>query len=40
MRVNKLLLRGFRNYGEAEAEFDPGYYIDYLEKKYTELYGL
>jgi carboxypeptidase Taq len=23
-----------------EAEFDPGYYIDYLEKKYTELYGL
>ncbi|MBQ9411762.1 MAG: DNA replication/repair protein RecF [Oscillospiraceae bacterium] len=24
MRVNKLLLRGFRNYGEAEAEFDPG----------------
>lgn len=23
-----------------EAEFDPGYYIDYLEEKYTELYGL
>jgi carboxypeptidase Taq len=23
-----------------EEEFDPGYYIDYLEKKYTELYGL
>ena len=23
-----------------EAEFDPQYYIDYLEKKYTELYGL
>ena len=23
-----------------EAEFDPAYYIDYLEKKYTELYGL
>ena len=23
-----------------EAEFDPGYYIDYLENKYTELYGL
>lgn len=23
-----------------EADFDPSYYIDYLEKKYTELYGL
>ena len=23
-----------------EKEFDPGYYIDYLERKYTELYGL
>ena len=23
-----------------EAEFDPAYYIDYLEKKYNELYGL
>lgn len=23
-----------------EAEFDPAYYLDYLEKKYTELYGL
>lgn len=23
-----------------EAEFDPGYYIDYLEAKFSELYGL
>ena len=23
-----------------EAEFDPAYYIDYLEKKYNELYGI
>ena len=23
-----------------KAEFDPAYYIDYLEKKYTELYGI
>ena len=23
-----------------EADFDPQYYIDYLEKKYSDIYGL